>query len=109
MSERDPDTEDTEAMERSVGGGQGPQTLAQLRATGAEVLGSDGERLGDGDFVLRVLSLLPNPFFCAHHELAGRKDHHRRATGRTLGERIPGLQGVSCSAVSTCGFMEKRQ
>jgi hypothetical protein len=44
MVERDPDTE---ATERSVGSGQGPQTLAQLRATGAEVLGSDGERLGD--------------------------------------------------------------
>src|SRR5215216_8041610 len=27
--------------------GQGPQTLAQLQATGAEVVGSDGERLGD--------------------------------------------------------------
>jgi|1186.fasta_scaffold45076_2 hypothetical protein len=47
MVERDPDTEDTEATERSAGPGQGPQTLAQLRATGAEVLGSDGERLGD--------------------------------------------------------------
>jgi hypothetical protein len=47
MVERDPDTEDTEATERSAGSGQGPQTLAQLRATGAEVLGSDGERLGD--------------------------------------------------------------
>ena len=44
MVERDPDTE---ATERSVGSGQGPQTLAQLRVTGAEVLGSDGERLGD--------------------------------------------------------------
>jgi hypothetical protein len=47
MVERDPHTEDTEATERSTGPGQGPQTLAQLRATGAEVLGSDGERLGD--------------------------------------------------------------
>ena len=47
MVERDPDTEDTEATERSAGPGQGPQTLAQLRATGAEVVGSDGERLGD--------------------------------------------------------------
>ena len=44
MVERDPDTE---ATERSAGPGQGPQTLAQLQATGAEVLGSDGERLGD--------------------------------------------------------------
>jgi hypothetical protein len=47
MVERDPDTEDAEATERSAGPGQGPQTLAQLQATGAEVLGSDGERLGD--------------------------------------------------------------
>jgi hypothetical protein len=47
MVERDRDTKDTEATERSAGGGQGPQTLAQLRATGAEVVGSDGERLGD--------------------------------------------------------------
>jgi hypothetical protein len=44
MVERDPDTE---ATERSAGPGHGPQTLAQLQATGAEVLGSDGERLGD--------------------------------------------------------------
>ena len=44
MVERDPDTE---ATERSAGPGQGPQTLAQLQATGAEVLGSDGEKLGD--------------------------------------------------------------
>ena len=44
MVERDPDTE---ATKRSAGPGQGPQTLAQLQATGAEVLGSDGERLGD--------------------------------------------------------------
>jgi hypothetical protein len=44
MVERDPDTE---ATERSAGPGQGPQTLAQLQATGAEVVGSDGERLGD--------------------------------------------------------------
>ena len=47
MVERDRDTKDTEATERSAGPGQGPQTLAQLRATGAEVVGSDGERLGD--------------------------------------------------------------
>ena len=47
MVERDPDTEDAEATERSAGPGQGPQTLAQLQATGAELLGSDGERLGD--------------------------------------------------------------
>jgi hypothetical protein len=44
MVERDPETE---ATERSAGPGHGPQTLAQLQATGAEVLGSDGERLGD--------------------------------------------------------------
>lgn len=44
MSERDPDTE---ATERSAGPGHGPQTLAQLQATGAEVVGSDGEKLGD--------------------------------------------------------------
>jgi hypothetical protein len=62
MVERDPDTEDTEdteATERSAQAGHGPQTLAQLRATGAEVLGSDGERLGDleevgdADFLVR--------------------------------------------------------
>lgn len=29
------------------GAGAGPQTLAQLQATGAEVVGSDGERVGD--------------------------------------------------------------
>jgi hypothetical protein len=44
MVERDADTE---ATERSAEAGHGPQTLAQLQATGAEVLGSDGERLGD--------------------------------------------------------------
>src|SRR5215212_7557117 len=38
---------DTEATERSVEPGHGPQTLAQLQATGAEVLGSDGEKIGD--------------------------------------------------------------
>ena len=38
---------DTGATERSDEPGQGPQTLAQLQATGAEVVGSDGERLGD--------------------------------------------------------------
>ena len=27
--------------------GEGPQTLAQLQATGAEVIGSDGEKVGD--------------------------------------------------------------
>src|SRR5918994_1612101 len=38
------------------GPGEGPQTLAQLQSTGAEVLGSDGEKVGDlktvGDAVL---------------------------------------------------------
>jgi hypothetical protein len=38
---------DTAATERSAEPGHGPQTLAQLQATGAEVVGSDGERLGD--------------------------------------------------------------
>jgi hypothetical protein len=38
---------DTEATERSAEPGHGPQTLAQLQATGAEVLGSDGEKIGD--------------------------------------------------------------
>ncbi len=33
--------------ERSRGAGRGPQTLAQLQATGAEVVGSDGEKVGD--------------------------------------------------------------
>ena len=33
--------------EQSRGGGRGPQTLAQLQATGAEVVGSDGEKVGD--------------------------------------------------------------
>src|SRR5215217_6019718 len=47
MVERDPHTEDTEATERSAGPGHGPQTLAQLQATGAEVVGSDGEKIGD--------------------------------------------------------------
>jgi hypothetical protein len=55
MVERD---SDTEATERSTEPGQGPQTLAQLQATGAEVVGSDGERLGnleevgDADFLV---------------------------------------------------------
>ena len=40
MVERKPDTG---ATERSAEPGHGPQTLAQLQATGAEVLGSDGE------------------------------------------------------------------
>ena len=44
MVKHDPDTE---ATERSVEPGHGPQTLAQLQATGAEVLGSDGEKIGD--------------------------------------------------------------
>jgi hypothetical protein len=38
---------DTGATERSSEPGQGPQTLAQLQATGAEVVGSDGEKIGD--------------------------------------------------------------
>jgi hypothetical protein len=56
MVERDPDTE---ATERSAGPGHGPQTLAQLQATGAVVVGSDGERLGeleevgDADFLVK--------------------------------------------------------
>ena len=29
------------------GSGEGPQTLAQLQGTGAEVVGSDGEKVGD--------------------------------------------------------------
>jgi hypothetical protein len=29
------------------GPGEGPQTLAQLQSTGAEVVGSDGETVGD--------------------------------------------------------------
>ena len=33
--------------EQSRGAGRGPQTLAQLQATGAEVVGSDGEKVGD--------------------------------------------------------------
>jgi hypothetical protein len=35
------------ATERSAEPGHGPQTLAQLQATGAEVFGSDGEKIGD--------------------------------------------------------------
>jgi hypothetical protein len=44
--------------ERSTGPGHGPQTLAQLQATGAEVVGSDGEKVGnlkevgDADFLV---------------------------------------------------------
>jgi hypothetical protein len=38
---------DTGATERSAEPGHGPQTLAQLQATGAEVIGSDGEKIGD--------------------------------------------------------------
>lgn len=40
------------------GAGEGPQTLAQLQGTGAEVFGSDGEKIGelktvgDADFVV---------------------------------------------------------
>ena len=33
--------------EQSRGAGRGPQTLAQLQATGVEVVGSDGEKVGD--------------------------------------------------------------
>lgn len=33
--------------EQSQGTGQGPQTLAQLQATSAQVVGSDGEKIGD--------------------------------------------------------------
>jgi len=44
MVEREPDTE---ATERSAEAGHGPQTLAQLQATGAEVVGSDGKKIGD--------------------------------------------------------------
>jgi hypothetical protein len=35
------------ATERIAERGDGPQTLAQLQATGAEVVGSDGETVGD--------------------------------------------------------------
>jgi hypothetical protein len=44
MVEREPDKG---ATERSAEPGHGPQTLAQLQATGAEVIGSDGEKIGD--------------------------------------------------------------
>ena len=44
MVEREPDKG---ATERSAEPGHGPQTLAQLQATGAEVVGSDGEKIGD--------------------------------------------------------------
>ena len=32
---------------QDYGSGEGPQTLAQLQGTGAEVVGSDGENIGD--------------------------------------------------------------
>jgi hypothetical protein len=32
---------------KRFGPGEGPQLLAQLQATGAEVIGSDGEKIGD--------------------------------------------------------------
>jgi hypothetical protein len=38
---------DTGTTETSVRSGHGPQTLDQLQATGAEVVGSDGEKVGD--------------------------------------------------------------
>jgi hypothetical protein len=38
---------DTGATERSAEAGQGPQTLAQMQGTGAKVVGSDGEKVGD--------------------------------------------------------------
>ena len=38
---------DAGATERSAEQGHGPQTLAQLQATGAKVVGSDGEKIGD--------------------------------------------------------------
>ena len=38
---------DAGATERSAEPGHGPQTLAQLQATGAKVVGSDGEKIGD--------------------------------------------------------------
>src|SRR5215204_2906783 len=44
MVEREPDKG---APERSAEPGHGPQTLAQLQVTGAEVVGSDGEKIGD--------------------------------------------------------------
>src|SRR5215211_5557520 len=55
MVKREPDKG---ATERSAEQGHGPQTLAQLQTTGAEVVGSDGERLGnleevgDADFLV---------------------------------------------------------
>src|SRR5215218_11088220 len=44
MVKREPDKG---ATERSAEPGHGPQTLAQLQATGAEVIGSDGDKIGD--------------------------------------------------------------
>jgi len=44
MVKREPDQG---AAERSAEPGHGPQTLAQLQATGAEVVGSDGDKIGD--------------------------------------------------------------
>ena len=44
MVKREPDKG---AAERSAEPGHGPQTLAQLQATGAEVVGSDGDKIGD--------------------------------------------------------------
>jgi hypothetical protein len=44
MVKREPNTGPTE---QSTSQGHGPQTLAQLQATGAEVIGSDGDKVGD--------------------------------------------------------------
>ncbi len=57
---------DMGTTETSVRSGHGPQTLAQLQATGAEVVGSDGKKVGDlkevgdADFLIERTLRLPS-------------------------------------------------
>jgi hypothetical protein len=103
--------DDTGPTEQSVGSGHGPQTLAQLQATGAEVIGSDGEKVGDlkevgdADFLVeRTLRRNPRlPVSCVLEVTADNKtildvpaDEANGAGGKeTLGEAAPGVGSMS--------------
>jgi hypothetical protein len=105
--------DDTGPTEQSVGSGHGPQTLAQLQATGAEVIGSDGEKVGDlkevGDadyLVERTLRRnLRLPVSCVREVTADNKiildvpaDEAKGAGGKEpLGEAAPGADSMSAN------------
>lgn len=102
---------DTGPTEQSASQGHGPQTLAQLQATGAEVIGSDGDKVGDlkevgdADFLVkRTLGRdLRLPVSRVREVTADNKivldvpaDEAKGAGGKVpLGEGAPGVGSMS--------------